>query len=215
MAQHRLLLSALAAALAPGASAAALDGFLPPVAGQYAADADMAPATAVTSAEACAQRCVAWPGPQCVSFNLCALNATHSACGVSGWNVSYVPAAAAGCAWYRRSLPRDDRPAAQAVPWRLAVPHAGVALTGGPLADAFGINVAQYLGVRDPLDMLHFFAQRAGADPPGQCWGWDGERCRRRVVVGGGPGVIWTRARCSLARRCTLRWCLRGRDPCW
>jgi hypothetical protein len=54
------------------------------------------------------------------------------------------------------------------------VPESNVSITGGPLNAAFINNIQNYLHVRDPLDMLHFFAQRAGAPPVGQCFGWGG-----------------------------------------
>jgi hypothetical protein len=88
--------------------------------------------------------------------------------------MSYNSQTAPSCAWYRRSLPRNDSHVKQAVPWVLSVPTGGVVLTGGPLADTFTGNVQNYLRVRDPLDMLHFFAQRFGSQQPvGDCYGWD------------------------------------------
>jgi hypothetical protein len=150
----------LALALTAPALSASTDGFLPPTAAEYIADADIAPVVAVAAAEECAARCLGTPG--CVSFNLCAqpANATAFNCGVSGWSMSYVAAAAETCQWYRRIVPRNDTAVRQAVPWLLTAPTS-VAITAGPLLNAFETNI-QYLHTRDPLDMLFFFAQRAG-----------------------------------------------------
>ena len=139
------------------AASAALPSFEPPVANMYAANADLVTrmyaanaqglplslclvpslyaAITVASAEECAARCLAY-GPDCVSFNLCGLD-----CGISGWNISYVPAGTDSCMWYRRMIPRDDSPIKQAVPWLLAVPTAGVSIVGGPLLNAFEGNL--------------------------------------------------------------------------
>lgn len=89
--------------------------------------------------------------------------------------MSFVPAAAAQCAWYRRSIPRNDVRVTQAIPWQLQVPTSGVTLApGSPLAVGFAGNL-DYLNSRDPLDMLYFFAERAGVqNPPGKCYGWGG-----------------------------------------
>lgn len=114
---------------------AALPSFESPVANMYAANADLVPATTVANAEECAQRCLNY-GPDCVSFNLCGLD-----CGISGWNISYVPTSSDSCVWYRRMFARDDTPISQAVPWLLAVPTAGVSITGGPLLNAFEGNL--------------------------------------------------------------------------
>lgn len=117
------------------AASAALPSFESPVANMFAANADLIPATTVANAEACAQRCLNY-GPDCVSFNLCGLD-----CGISGWNISYVPTGSDNCVWYRRMIPRDDSPIKQAVPWLLAVPTAGVSIVGGPLLNAFEGNL--------------------------------------------------------------------------
>ena len=160
-----------------GASAAPspLDAFQPPVAGVYAATSDLRPAAPAAGAADCAQQCLAF-GPGCISFNLCAAPGGGLECGIQGWAMTYTRAASPSCAWYRRMLPRDDTPVAQAVAWQLSAPAPrSVALRGGALGAAFDANVAAYLRVRDPADMLHFFAVRAGApSPPGQCWGWGG-----------------------------------------
>ena len=161
----------LAAAAATAATAAPLDSFLPPRASTYAAGADIVPAAPVPDASACAASCLA--SPACISINVC-LNAGGALeCGLSGWSEAYNQASAPECTYYRRSLPRNDTRVSQAVPWLLAVPAGGVVITGGPLADTFTGNVENYLRVRDPLDMLHFFGARAGQAPPGQCFGWD------------------------------------------
>jgi len=153
----------------------AVPGYGAPVEGLYAASADLSPSTKAASAAACAARCGASAG--CVSFNLCGTAAPYD-CGVSGYSIAYVPARdAPECAWYRRLLPRNDTALAGglAVPWALEPPASGVALTGGPLAGAFANNVAQYLATRDPRDMLHFFAQRAGRPLANStCYGWGG-----------------------------------------
>ena len=59
-------------------------------------------------------------------------------------------------------FPRDDSSISQAIPWLLAVPTAGVSITGGPLQQAFEGNLA-YLGYRDPQDMLYWFGALEGA----------------------------------------------------
>lgn len=198
-----VLVIAVAAAVAAGQPpppAPAVAGFLPAVSGVIAANADALPPADVADAAACAALCVATPG--CVSFNLCALTAGVSStaagvrCGVQAWNPAYAAAAAASCVWYRRSLPRADARAAQAVPWALAVPAAGVALAAGsPLATGFAGNLA-YLRSRDPLDMLYFFARRAGvAQPPGRCYGWGGwipGSEAGNFLMGAGNAVRWT-----------------------
>jgi hypothetical protein len=83
----------------------------------------------------------------------------------------------------------------QAVPWVLSVPSGGVVITGGPLADAFSGNVENYLRVRAPLDMLHFFGVRAGApNPPGQCFGWDEwikGSATGNYLMGAGSALRW------------------------
>ncbi len=175
MARHapaRAAVTALVAAAALFAPAAAdpLAAFQPPVAATFAANADLQTPIVVPDAATCATACLA--RDDCISFNLCGAAGSFR-CGVSGWNVSYVPAAAASCSWWRRTIPRNDTYIVQAVPWLLAPPTRGVSLNAGPIADAFRGNVDLYLRVRDPLDMLHFFSLRAGAAPVGACFGWD------------------------------------------
>lgn len=167
-----LVLSVAASISRATSSGDIIPGFAPSVAGIYAANADLLPASNVSGAAECAARCVATPG--CISFNLCG-----SACGVSGWSMAYDRAASAACSWTRRLSPRDDSPAPRAVAWAADTPAPGtgaVTLEGGPLADAFDENTASYLRVRSPADMLFWFASRAGAAPPAgaQCFGWGG-----------------------------------------
>jgi hypothetical protein len=109
-----------------GSFAQNLPSFNAPVSNLYAANADLVTPVVVSNAEECATRCVNY-GPSCISFNLCGTE-----CGISGWNVSYVPAAGP-CSWYRRSVPRNDSSIAQAVPWLLSLPSSGVNISGGPL----------------------------------------------------------------------------------
>lgn len=182
------LLHATAVLVATAQSPSPLDSFLPPTQGVFAADADLIPAQPVSSPLDCATVCL--NDARCVSFNYCA-----PACGISGWNVSYSPATSSACAWYRRILPRNDAPVRQAVPWVLDVPTSGVALTAGPISDAFYGNVDTYLKVRDPLDMLLFFAKRAGvANPPGVCFGWDAwikGSAAGNYLMGAGGALRW------------------------
>lgn len=163
-------LGALAASCAVVWGQSSLDSFLAPVPNTYAANADIVPVESVPDAATCAAHCLSVPG--CISFNLCT-NGTSFACGLSGWNMSFT-AASGPCTWYRRIVPRNDTHITQAVQWKLQVPTSGVTVTGGPLHQTFRGNVDLYLNVRDPLDMLVFFAKRAGiVNPPGQCFGWD------------------------------------------
>ena len=174
----------------------AVAGFLPAVAGTIAADADLFPPSSVADAAACGALCASTAG--CISFNLCALSPPQPGavrCGVQGWSMSYVPQSAPDCAWYRRSVPRNDARIVQAVPWALQVPAAGVTLAAGPLSTGFAANVA-YLQSRDPLDMLFFFAERAGVpNPPGQCYGWGGwirGSEAGNFLMGAGNAIRWT-----------------------
>ena len=166
------ILAAVAAIVGAAPSLhAPVDGFLPPIADMYAANADLVPPREVTDAADCAADCTTMP--DCVSFNLCT-NGSALVCGVSGWSMAYVPTSASTCSWYRRVVPRNDAPISQAVPWQVHTPTRDVDIASGPLHDAFTGNVDTYLRVRDPLDMLFFFAKRAGVtNPPGQCFGWD------------------------------------------
>jgi hypothetical protein len=59
-------------------------------------------------------------------------------------------------------VPRNDTVISPVVPWQLEVPPGGVSITGGPLLGAFEGNMNNYLHLRDPQDMLYYFAQRAG-----------------------------------------------------
>jgi hypothetical protein len=159
----------LAAVLAV-ARAAPLDSFQAPVAGIYAGGADLAPAVQVPDAASCASACLAVPG--CISMHVCSESNGTFGCGISGWSMGYTPVEAPTCTWYRRVVPRNDTRISQAVPWLLSVPTGGVEVRSGPLADGFTVNLEQYLKVRDPLDMLYFFAQRAGVtNPPGKVRG--------------------------------------------
>ena len=178
----------------------ALPGFLAAIPGMYAANADLSPPTDVADAAACAALCTSTPG--CVSFNVCAEGGGAAVrCGVQGWSEAYIPGASAGCAYYRRSLPRNDGRAVQAIPWQLQVPAAGVALAGGPIATAFAGNL-DYLRVRDPLDMLYWFAQRAGvANASGQCFGWGGwikGSETGNFLMGAGNAIRWAPAETAL-----------------
>ena len=169
-----LLASLLLSLLAVSSGAAPLDAFLPPRPNLYAATSDLIPAAAAPDATACAQRCLDY-GAACISINLCT-NGTSFACGIQGWSISYEHGASPTCSWYRRVIARDDALVGQAIPWQLVAPAPrSVTLLSGPLHTAFENNVAHYLHVRDPADMLYFFAKRAGvAAPNGSCWGWGG-----------------------------------------
>ena len=179
-------------ALAAAALAQDVPGFLPPRAGLIAATADMFPPRNVSSPQACADWCTSTPG--CISFNFCA----PTACGIQTWSPSYNPQAAPACAYYRRSIPRNDAPAPRAIPWALAVPAPGtVSLQGGPMADAFAGNLRDYLLLRDPADMLHWFAWRAtGVEPnTSQCFGWDKwikGSATGNYLMGAGSALQWT-----------------------
>lgn len=184
---------AAAVAVADAAGHDAVVGFEAPVEGLYAANADISPPTTATNASQCAARCLSTPG--CISFNLCGTAAPFD-CGVSAFNMSYVPGSAAECAWYRRVVERNDtRLGPLAVPWALVPPASGVALTGGPLADAFTNNIVQYLLTRDPADMLHFFALRAGRPlSNSSCYGWGGwipGSEAGNFLMGGGSALRW------------------------
>jgi len=186
--------SILVVLFAASAESAAISAFLPPIGGAYASNADLQPAVTVSSAEECAAECLNTTIAPCISFNLCGSGSSF-ACGISGWSMAYGQASSSTCSWYRRSVPRNDAPVTQAVPWQLGVPTSGVALKSGPLAQAFNGNLQLYLKTRDPLDMLHFFAQRAGvANPPGECFGWDGwilGSAAGNFLMGAGNALRW------------------------
>jgi hypothetical protein len=156
-----------------------------------AATADMLPPRNATSAQDCADWCTATPG--CISFNYC-----PPACGIQTWSPSYNPQAAPACAWYRRSIPRNDAPAPRAIAWALDLPAPGtVSLQGGPIASAFTGNLNDYLLLRDPTDMLYWFNWRATGNqtPPGQCFGWDGwikGSATGNYLMGAGSALQWT-----------------------
>lgn len=172
------------------ATAQNVPGFLPPLPNMYAKDSDMfPPQTGLTLAQ-CSTWCL--NTSTCISFNLCGTD-----CGIQTWSMSYNPAPAENCSWYRRQVPRNDAPAPRGVPWVLEVPAPGtVNLSGGPIADAFMSNVNDYLKVRDPLDMLYWFAYRAGnPNPPGQCFGWGGwikGSETGNFLMGAGGALQWT-----------------------
>lgn len=163
---HRLLLATAAFAAPPDAPP--IPGFLAPRLSFYAANSALVPPFTVPNAAACAAACLA--NSSCISVNICSQADGSLECGLSGWSMAYDPAASDTCVYYRRSIPRNDSHVSQAVPWVLSVPSGGVVITGGPFADTFNGNVENYLRVRDPQDMLHFFGVRAKApSPPGQC----------------------------------------------
>lgn len=153
---------------------AQLNNFLPPIANLYAANADLVPPGDVPDINACAALCLTMDN--CISINICTGSQPNTVrCGVSGYNISYVPTTSTSCSWYRRITPRNDTVITQAIPWLLAVPQTNVMLNSSSiLGNTFYNNINTYLKVRDPLDMLYFFAMRAGnPNPPGYCFGWD------------------------------------------
>lgn len=145
-------------------------GFLPPVLGLFAEGADLYPVQSNQTLQGCATWCTS--EPSCISFNFC----SESECGIQSWSPSYNPGTSPSCAWYRRILPRNDTPIAQAVPWVLGIPAPGtVALTGGPMYGAFEGNIQDFIKLRDPMDMLYWYAARSGDPAPeGKCYGWGG-----------------------------------------
>lgn len=153
---------------------ASVTGFLEPIVGGYAANADLVPAAPAADADACAARCVSY-GPACISFNLCGSSPPFD-CGIGGWGMEYNFVDASQCSYFRRIIPRDDSPAPRAVSFvaSLPPPLAVTLANEGAIGGAFYRHADQYLRVRDPLDMLHWFAARANANPVGQCFGWDG-----------------------------------------
>lgn len=158
------------AALVIATLAQDIPGYLPHVVGLYAEGADLYPPQANLTLQACAAWCTSTPG--CISFNYC----SESECGIQSWSPSYNPGSSPACSWYRRALPRNDTPITQAVPWLLDIPAAGtVTLTGGPMYGAFEGNLNDYIKLRDPLDMLYWYARRSGIPAPeGKCYGWGG-----------------------------------------
>ena len=183
-----------AAALAGTAAQSPLDAFQAPRSGMYAATSDLAPATSAPNAAACAQRCLTDFGAACISFNLC-INGTSFACGCQGWSMGYDYATASQCSYYRRITPRNDTAIVQAIRWILSAPDPrSVTLRSGPLQSAFQFNVDAYLKIRDPLDMLYFFAKRSGANNSGKCWGWGGwiEGSEAgNYLMGAGSALTW------------------------
>lgn len=154
------------------AGAVPTDSFLAPLVGKTAANATLQSLTA-SSPDQCAQSCLLLAG--CLSFNYCTGSGSSNNCDLSGWNVAYTPVdTSSSCSLYQRIRPRNDGPVTQAVPWLLQVPTGNVSVRSGPLSAGFYGNLNNYLLVRDPLDMLFFFAKRAGvSNPAGQCFGWD------------------------------------------
>ena len=164
------LIAVAALATAVTAGSPTIPGFLDEVVGVYAANADFLPPTTVGSAAECAARCLGLD--ECISFNICG-SAAPFACGVSTWSMAYDEASAPQCSWYRRTLPRDDSPAPRTVAYTAALPPPGAVTLApaGVIGGTFARHADQYLRVRDPLDMLHFFASRAGAATIGTCYG--------------------------------------------
>ena len=163
--------------------------YLPPLVGLYAADSDMFPPQSNHTLSSCSDWCTATPN--CISFNLCG-----DECGIQSWSMSYTPKASSGCSWYRRSIPRNDSPAPRAVPWVAALPAPQtVTLSSGPIADAFVGNLVDYLKLRDPEDMLYWFAWRSGANiSNAQCFGWDGwikGSATGNYLMGAGSYLQW------------------------
>ena len=170
-------------------------GFLEGIPGLLVKDSDMLPPRANLTVAECGAWCASVSS--CISFNFCDNADGATACGIQTWSMAYNPEASLQCTWYRRSLPRNDAPAPRGVPWVLEVPAPGtVALISGPIADAFQGNINDYLKLRDPVDMLYWFAWRAGnQSPPGQCFGWDGwikgSACGN-FLMGAGSALQWT-----------------------
>lgn len=169
-----------------------IPGFLPPKVGLIAAQCDMFPSKENMTLQECSDWCTTTDG--CISFNFC----SPDACGIQTWSPSYNPQGAPSCSWYRRELPRNDAPAPRAITWALDIPEPGtVSLIGGVIAGAFNGNLADYLKLRDPLDMLYFFNMRATGNqtPPGQCFGWDKwikGSATGNYLMGAGSALQWT-----------------------
>jgi hypothetical protein len=99
---------------------------------QAAVGTQLGATVAVTDPSACAAHCLELP-EEAVSMNVCKDGATLR-CQCSGWGVEYdLQQNRTGCAWYRRSIPRDERRALPKVAVRAEVPQGGVALSPASL----------------------------------------------------------------------------------
>ena len=150
--------------------------------------ANLANASAATSAEACAEACLAAPGGGCISFNLfgsaCELNKYSE-----GYTVVTTPSSTPSQVWLRTTAPGSDDNAAQMpssakVPWQLVAPTGNVTVAqNGVLARSMEVSVDYLLRNYEVDDMLWWFRWRAqgmtGPSPPGRAQGWD--RCTENL----------------------------------
>lgn len=166
-----LLLTLLSFAKIALSQSQPLDSFLPPLVGSCALNADLIPVTQQPDIASCASLCLSTSG--CISFNAC-VNGTGIRCGASGYSMAYDVTSASECSLYTRIQPRNDSPVTQSVQWNAHAPSFGsVTLSSGLLGDSFTNHYQTYLLVRDPEDMLVFFAERANKPSNGKCFGWD------------------------------------------
>ena len=148
-----------------------LDSFLSPLVGSCALNADLIPVTQQPDIASCASLCLSTP--DCISFNACQ-NGTAYRCGCSGYSMAYDVISSAQCNLYTRIQPRNDSPVVQSIQWNAHAPTFGsVTLFSGLIGDSYVNHFDTYLLVRDPDDMLVFFAERANKPSTGQCFGWD------------------------------------------
>eukprot|EP01051_Picozoa_sp_SAG22_P021132 SAG22_NODE_4546_length_1238_cov_2.091308_1_plen_283_part_00 len=175
-----------------------------------------------TTAAECAARCLKLeaatePRQEIVSINVCpaAAGGNNSSpdssgaaagldCHCSTWGVRFELQSKTGCAWYRRSLPRNDSRAVPKVAIQAAVPAFGVALAkpvpgggsgGNLLSQAFLANI-EYLRLRSDVDaMLYRFRLRKSAPchqpkPKGYCYGWDCSLAPDYAASGDAPPAL-------------------------
>ena len=148
------------------ASAAVLEAqpplvsFLQPVLDAAAVGTQLGPSSVVATAEECAARCLKLEDDEdkVVSMNVC--RPTKGAmliCQCSEWGVQYdLQENTTGCAWYRRSIPRDDARALPKVAVQARLPDSGVALGASSLlSKAFVANI-EYLRLRADVDAYVF-----------------------------------------------------------
>jgi hypothetical protein len=148
--------------------------------GMYVTGASLHIAT-VGGPEQCAEHCLRWPKRACISFSFFPDESLRhgfaATCELHSYSPHYALQEGRNATYYLRTLPRDDRPAVQHIPWRLSPPTKNVTLSPGSLLrKTFETNIVYLLGQYSVDDVLYWFRDRAGKpQPPGaKNHGWDG-----------------------------------------
>ena len=149
--------------------------------GLFAANATLAAAQPVASAEACAALCLARSpaaghgSARCASFNLVPTAQNGLSCELNKYGPWYALAEGRKATYYLRNVARNDEKLQQAVPWLVSPPNADVSLAAGSLfRRTFDTNILYVLNYT-VADMLYWFRTRNGlSNPPGHNRGWDG-----------------------------------------